>query len=128
MLNRSKSSSDAAFLLLKNQRYDGSVVAFYYSVLQRMMFALNDAEIRPLPYDRQNPLNEDIHFKILTEITNRITIKKEEESFKEQFEELFNYRKKADYQSEQITQEECAECRMLHECLMARLNHLFPQR
>ena len=128
MLIRSKCSRDAAFLLMNKQRYDGSVVAFYYSVLQRMMFALNGAETRPVPYERQNPLNEDIHYKILTEITNRITIKREEESFKEQFEELFNYRKKADYQSEPITQEECVECRMLHEGLMARLNRLFPVR
>lgn len=128
MLIRSKCSQDAALLLMKKQHYDSSVVAFYYSVLQRMMFALNGAEIRPIPYERQNPLNEDIHYKILIEITNRIAIKREEESFKEQFEDLFSYRKKADYQSEPITQEECVECRMLHEGLMARLNHLFPLR
>lgn len=126
MLERSEESRKAARLLLDKRRYDGCVVAYYYSVLQRMMYALNGDTKRPLPYARQNPLNEDIHKKILTEIRNRFTNSKDEEAFTDLFEKLFSYRKKADYQVLLITQDECAECRSLYENLMARLNRTFP--
>jgi len=128
MLQRSKDSKDAALLLLSKTCYDGSVVAFYYSVLQRMMYALNEDEKRPLTYEHQNPLNEDIHNRILTEIRNRFTISKEENTFKENFEKLSDYRKKADYGSESITQSECLECRSLFERLEGQLNRFFPIR
>ena len=42
MLKRSEDSSKAARLLLDNRKYDGAVAAYYYSVLQRMMYALNE--------------------------------------------------------------------------------------
>lgn len=126
MLRRSEDNEKAALLLLGKRNYDGSVVAFYYSVLQRMMYALNEAERRPLPYESQNPLNEELHHKILTEITNRIDNRRDEDGFKAQFEELFDLRKKADYQAESITQDECAKCRMLYEGLKEKLNRLFP--
>lgn len=126
MLKRSEDNEKAALLLLGKRYYDGSVVAFYYSVLQRMMYALNEAERRPLPYESQNPLNEELHHKILTEITNRIDNRRDEEGFKAQFEELFDLRKKADYQTECITLDDCAKCRTLYEGLKEKLNRLFP--
>lgn len=126
MLKRSEDNEKAALLLLGKRYYDGSVVAFYYSVLQHMMYALNEAERRPLPYESQNPLNEELHHKILTEITNRIDNRRDEEGFKAQFEELFDLRKKADYQTESITLDDCAKCRTLYEGLKEKLNRLFP--
>ena len=126
MLTRSEDNGRAALLLLSKCNYDGSAVAFYYSVLQRMMYALNEAEKRPLAYENQNPLNEELHHKILQEIINRIGNKKQEDDFEELFEELFNLRKKADYSSDSISQEECTQCRGLHEKLMARLDRFFP--
>lgn len=126
MLRRSEDNAKAALLLLGKRNYDGSVVAFYYSVLQRMMYALNGAERRPLPYESQNPLNEELHHKILMEITNRIDNRRDEDGFRAQFEELFELRKKADYEAESITQDECVKSRMLYDGLMEKLNRLFP--
>ena len=126
MLKRSECNKNAAFLLLGKHHYDGCVVAFYYSVLQRMMYALNENKKRPLHYENQNPLDENIHQKILIEITNRIGNQKEGESFKQKFEELLEYRKKADYQWDSITQEECVNCRALYEGMMSKLNRFFP--
>lgn len=128
MLRRSEENLKAALLLLGGHNYDGSAVAFYYSVLQRMMYALNEAEKRPLAYENQNPLNEELHHKVLQEIINRIGNKKQEDDFEELFEELFNLRKKADYSSDSICQEECVKCRDLYEKLMARLDRFFPVR
>ena len=128
MLRRSEERCRAARILLDKRLYDACVVAYYYGVLQRMMYALNEDSRRPLSYDSQVPINEDIHKKIFTEIRNRITNTREEKAFKEQFEELFNYRKKADYLPDSITQEECAACRTLFDGLMARLNRCFPLR
>ena len=126
MLRRSEERRSAAGILLSKRLYDACVVAYYYSVLQRMMYALNEDSRRPLSYDSQVLPGEDIHKKILTEIRNRIPKPQEEKAFKELFEKLLNYRKKADYLPESITQEECAECRSLFEGLMARLNRFFP--
>jgi excinuclease UvrABC helicase subunit UvrB len=126
MLRRSEDNAKAALLLLGKRNYNGSVVAFYYSVLQRMMYALNETDRRPLKYESQNPLNEELHHKILTEITNRIDSRRDEDGFKVQFEYLFELRKKADYEAENITQDECAKSRTLYEGLMEKLNRLFP--
>lgn len=126
MLKRSEDSSKAARLLLDNREYDGAVSAYYYSVLQRMMYALNEDVRRPLPYEQQNPLNENIHNKILTEIRNRFTNSNEEKAFINTFEKLSGFRKKADYAADSITQDECAECRSLYEQLIRKLNRFFP--
>lgn len=126
MLSRSVDNQKAALLLMDRRNYDGSVVAFYFSVLQRMMYALNETERRVLPYERQNPLNQELHHKILMEITNRIDSRRDEDSFRVQFEKLYELRKKADYEAESITQEECAKSRTLYDGLMEKLNRLFP--
>ena len=126
MLSRSVDNQKAALLLMDRRNYDGSVVAFYFSVLQRMMYALNETERRVLPYERQNPLNQELHHKILMEITNRIDNRRDEDSFRVQFEKLYELRKKADYEAESITQEECAKSRTLYDGLMEKLNRLFP--
>ena len=128
MLGRSKENCKAALFLLGKRYYDGSVVAFYYSVLHRMMYALNEHKNHPLPYERQNPLNENIHLKILTELGNRFSNHKEEQAFREQFLKLFDFRKKADYQGASITLDECLECRSLSEGLISKLNRYFPVR
>lgn len=126
MLKRSEDSSKAACLLLDKRKYDGAVASYYYSVLQRMMYALNEDEKRPLPYEQQNPLNEDIHNRILTEIFNRFTNNNEGKAFRNTFEKLSGFRKKADYAADSITQNECIECRSLYEQLMGKLNRFFP--
>lgn len=128
MLARSEDNHKAALMLLSKCNYNGSVVAFYFSVLQRMMYALNEAERRPLPYESQNLLNEELRHKILKEITNRIDNKKQADDFEELFEELFDLRKKADYSADFISQDECTQSRDLYEKLKARLDRFFPVR
>lgn len=126
MLHRSRNSEEAALFLLSKRKYEGCVVAFYYSILQRIMYSLNEHERRPLPYELQNPLNEDIHNKILNEIKNRFPNRKEGDAFKEYFVRLFDFRKRADYQIDIINQDECLVCRSIHERLMGQLNRFFP--
>lgn len=126
MLKRSEDSGKAAYLLLNKREYNGAIAAYYYSVLQRMMYALNEDTRRPLPYAQQNPLNENIHNRILTEIRNRFTNSKEETSFINTFEKLSSFRKKADYTADSITQDECVECRLLYERLIGILDRFFP--
>lgn len=126
MLKRSEDSRKAARLLLDNRKYDGAVAAYYYSVLQRMMYALNEDVKRPLSYEQQNPLNENIHNRILTEIINRFTNNSEGTAFRNIFEKLSDFRKKADYTADSITQDECAMCRSLYEQLIGKLNRFFP--
>ena len=128
MLKRSEDNHKAALLLLSKGIYDGSVVAFYYSVLQRMMYALNEAEKRPLSYESQNQFNEEFHHKMMMEIKNRIQNTRQGNYFEDLFEELFNLRKKADYQADSISQDECARSRSLYEGLIERLNRYFPSR
>lgn len=128
MLSRSQESHNAAMFLMQSRHYTCSVVAMYYSVLQRMMYALATDEIRPISYEEQNPPDGTIHRKVLTEIKNRIPIAKEANSFKELFENLYILRKKADYQSENISQDECAQCRNIYDGLKSRLNRFFPVR
>lgn len=126
MLHRSKDSEKAALFLLSKGIYEGCVVAFYYSVLQRMMYALNEHARNPLPYDSQNPLNEDIHNRILNEIKNRFVNSREGNAFKESFVKLSDFRKRADYQTDAITQDECLGCRSIYERLMGQLNRFSP--
>jgi len=125
MLKRSYDNKKAALFLLSVHCYDSSAVAFYYAVFQRMMYALDHAEKRPLHFDSQNPLNEDIHFKILSEIQNRLP-GKESELYAEQFMKLFNYRKKADYQMDSISLDDCLICRDLYDWLIGKMNRYFP--
>ena len=126
MLKHSQDNFEAAKLLFQTGNYDVCVVAYYYSVLQRMMYALNFSEKRPLPYDSQNLLDENPPFKLLLEITNRITVHKEDEAFDSLFRELFEVRKKADYSQESLTQDDCANCRTLYDSLIGRLDRFFP--
>ncbi len=126
MLRRSKDNKKAALLLMGKRNYDGSVVAFYYSVLQRMMYSLNETERIPLSYDLQKPLDGNIHYFVLNEVRRRIVNKKDSENFKDLFEDLFSFRKKADYEEASITQEECVECRAIYENLIYKLDRFFP--
>ena len=128
MLGRSEENCKAAKLLLEKHQFDACVVAYYYSILQRMMYALNEYEGRPFTYERQSALKKDFHDNILIEIKNRIANKKYEDSFEELFEALLEYRKKADYQAASITLDECTECRSLYDGLIWRLDRYFPVR
>ena len=62
-----------------------------------MMFARNAFKKKPITYDKQNPLNEDLHKKLKFEICNRIRDGKEAKSVGELFEQLHNFRNIAEY-------------------------------
>ena len=126
MLSRSEESHQAAETLMLSRRYTGSVVAMYYSVLQRMMYVLATDATRPISYDAQNPPDGDIHRRILSEIKIRIPNAREANNFIELFEEVLEFRKKADYQPGDITADEFVQCRKDYEGLKSRLNRFFP--
>lgn len=128
MNQRSEVYYNAGLELLSKRLYSQSIACFYYSVLQLMWYSLTVSHIRPLSYDSQNPLNEDIHERTSTDIKSRLVNKKDVEKVKALFDDkLLPLRKKADYSQEQCTLDECTECRDLCESLRKLLKDRFRQ-
>lgn len=128
MNNRSEQNYQAGLALLRMGMYDQSVVCFYYSVLQQMMYSLNISKLRPIPYDEQNPLDENLPYRIFGDVVERIksTYKNDISYLRENFlYGLLELRHKADYAAEEITQLECLDCREWCEGSRARLTKLF---
>lgn len=128
MNNKSEQYYQAGLELLQEKLYDQSVVCFYYSVLQQMMYSLTIAENNPVAYENQNPLDENLPFRICNDVIQRIkgTYKKDIEYIREKFlMGLLAYRHKADYSGDSITQLECLDCREWCEGSRSRLKKLF---
>jgi hypothetical protein len=112
--------------MFRRKEYDASAVFFYYSILQRMMFALAHSKEKPITYDKQNPLNEDLHKKLKFEICNRIRDGKEAKSVGELFEQLHNFRNIAEYTTKSLSIKEGLECKELQEKLTSKIKNFFP--
>lgn len=82
-----------------------------------------------MAYENQNPLDEDIHERTLENIIARLVNKRDVEKITSLFNDgLLPLRKKADYDSEQCTQEECANCRAWCESLRRLLDERFRSK
>ena len=128
MRERSKSFYNAGISLLSQKCYDQSIVCFYYSVLQRMMYSLTVSRKRPVAYEKQNPLDEKLPFRMLEDIVLRMDSRyqRDIETVKEYFgKKLYSARKKADYSQELCSQDECVECRSMCEKVNSILDRFF---
>lgn len=116
----------AGLELLSKRQYSQSIACFYYSVIQKMWYSLTVSSLRPMAYEDQNPLDEDIHERTLKDITLRLTGRKDVEKVNDLFrDKMLPLRKKADYEPTLCTQEECLECREWCESLRSLLNYRF---
>lgn len=126
MNQRSDVYYKAGLELLSRRLYSQSIACFYYSVLQKMWYSLTVSPLRPMAYEDQNPLDEDIHERTLGNIISRLTIRRDVEKIKEFFHEnMLPLRKKADYSPTLCSQEECVECREWCESLRRLLDERF---
>lgn len=126
MNQRSDVYYKAGLELLSRRLYSQSIACFYYSVLQKMWYSLTVSPLRPMAYEDQNPLDEDIHERTLENIISRLTIRRDVEKIKEFFHEnMLPLRKKADYYPTLCSQEECVECREWCESLRRLLDERF---
>lgn len=119
---------NAGLEMLSHKMYGQSVICFYFSVLQQMMYSLKISADRPIEYEKQNPLNESVHERIPTDIIQRVKMPREANSIKELFGEVLELRKKADYSPSPITLEECLECREKCESLKSKLHRFFKEK
>ena len=100
--------------------YNQSVVCYYYSVLQRMMYILAERVGEPVSYEMQAPMGEDKHYWLCEEIKGRISSRTYRNQFSEAFGRLRDYRHDADYEQKNFTRDDCLEVRDL----VQKLNYL----
>lgn len=129
MNQRSDVYYKAGLELLSRRLYSQSIACFYYSVLQKMWYSLTVSPLRPMAYEDQNPLDENIHERTLENIISRLTIRRDVEKINEFFHEnMLPLRKKADYYPNLCSQEECVECREWCESLRRLLDERFRSK
>lgn len=122
---RSQNYYQAGVNLLSARLYEQSIACFYYSVLQRMMYSLTVSKNNPVPYDNQNPLDENIHKRMLSDIVQRINTS-DSGVFQSLFlDDLLPKRKGADYEQTELTMDDCVEYRALCDRLLSMLKRYF---
>lgn len=126
MNQRSDIYYNAGLELLSKRLYSQSISCFYYSVLQKMWYSLTVSPLRPMSYENQNPLDEDIHERTLEDITMRLIGRKDVEKVNDLFrDKLLPLRKKADYEPALCSLEECVDSREWCESLRRLLDERF---
>lgn len=129
MDKRSEAYYQAGVELLSKQLYCQGIACFYYSVLQMMWYSLTVSPLRPLDYDSQNPLDEDIHKRTLENIISRLSDSRDVDRVNYLFRDnMLPLRKKADYDPEMCTLDECALCREWCDSLRSLLGKRFKHQ
>lgn len=129
MNQRSNIYFKAGVELLSKGLYSQSIACFYYSALQKMWYSLTISTLHPMAYENQNPLDENIHKRTLENISLNITRHKDLEKVNDLFrDKLLPLRKKADYEPDLCSLEECVECRAWCESLRSLLNERFKPK
>lgn len=129
MNQRSDIYYNAGIELLSKRLYSQSIACFYYSVLQKMWYSLTVSPLRPMAYEDQNPLDENIHERTLEDITLRLNGRKDIEKMNELFrDKMLPLRKKADYDPDLCSEDECADCREWCDSLRRLLDERFKPK
>lgn len=124
MEERSRIYKDVAYRLMIDNFYNQSVVCYYYSVLQRMMFLLAETAVERIAYTAQAPVGEDKHTWLCEKIKERISSPRYRSQFAEAFDRLREKRKEADYEQKNFTKDECFEVQMLEERVCSLLRYV----
>lgn len=124
MEERSRIYKDTAYRLMMDNFYNQSVVCYYYSVLQRMMYLLAETAVEHIPYTVQSPMGEDRHTWLCERIKERISSPRYRSQFVEAFEQLRVKRKEADYDQKYFTKDDCVEVKMLEERVCSLLRYV----
>lgn len=104
--------------------YNQSVVCYYYSVLQRMMYLLAETAVERIPYTAQAPMGEDRHSWLCERIKDRISSPRYRSLFAEAFDKLRELRHAADYEQKNFTKDECLNVKTLAEQLYSLLRYV----
>ena len=125
MIDKSRSTLNAAQRLIDICFYTESVHCSYYAVLQLMRYKLAHTVERPLTYDQQDILmgGRSSHEALLIEIKNRIGNPKIKRNFGQEFEDLKSKRIDADYSHRMFTDMEGMECKQQADRLISKLNN-----
>lgn len=124
MEERSGIYKDTAYRLMMENFYNQSVVCYYYSVLQRMMYLLAETAVERIPYGEQAPMGEDKHSWLSERIKERISSPRYRIQFVEAFDKLRELRHAADYEQKNFTKEECLGVRMLADQIYSLLRYM----
>lgn len=104
--------------------YNQSVVCYYYSVLQKMMYILAETVAERIPYSAQAPMGEDKHSWLCERIKDRISSQRYRSQFAEAFDQLRDFRKAADYEQTNFTKDECLNVKTLAEQVFSLLRYV----
>ena len=107
-----------------------SIHCSYYAVFQYMKYILAHLKVRPYTYEQQDSNEKSAsHERILSEIQNRLEMKREDESdFKYSFNFLKKQRQLADYSTTPFTVEECIDAKDLAVRLHSTLDSQFKKK
>ncbi|MCR5139438.1 MAG: hypothetical protein K6B45_04670 [Bacteroidaceae bacterium] len=124
MKKKSDATLHAAQILIEQRCPTQSVHCSYYGVLQLMCYKLANAIDDPISYEEQKALtrSKDSHELILDKIKNKIKDYKEERQFAQDFRDLKEKRKEADYTGRVFTLDEGVDCKSQAERLVSQLN------
>ena len=104
--------------------YNQSVVCYYYSALQRMMYILAETASNSIAYASQARIEEDKHSWLCERIKERIPNSQYRSQFADAFEQLRENRKLADYGQKIFTKEECLEMKELATRTIEKLRYV----
>lgn len=121
MLNKSLIYKNAALRLLSEGMYSQAVSMFYFTALQKMMYAYAEKTTPRMAYEDQIKQEVDTHECVFNGVYQAIN-QNEKEKFKEIFWDLHKIRKVAEYDSQLISQDEAVEARSMSEHIEGYLN------
>lgn len=112
--------------------YNESIACYYFALLHRMMLGLVSDEPNPMTYDELNPPDEDTHNKVRQSFIIRklqgtsLSKIREKENFKDDFNDLYELRKLADYGNVNLTLDDELKCEGLYERLYSKVRNYLP--
>lgn len=113
---KARNSYDCGNQLLNNKIYlDQSVHCFYYSLIQLMKYKLANLQKDPINYKKQDEGSngDSSHNWLMNKIYLQFSNRNLGNDFQDVFIKLKKLRKVADYGTEQITLDECLDCKDL---------------
>lgn len=110
MDSRSETYLNAAKNLRDDRKYNPATALAYYAAFMYMRYVWANANVNAVDYQSQNPLNEDVHNRVFTNVADYLASHRgDENKFRSSWDNLSNLRHKADYEKNDITDTECCD-------------------